>query len=150
MWTFLNRMWNLFWVVPRTAGAWIHAISDTTKTALYWVLDPFEWIWKTATSIKDAVHNAFTNWPWYHRLWKAPASVLASPFMAVEWVAETLRHTSCNLFRNVRDTIANPFINVWHWIKWMWSSQPVWSFSFEKINNKTDVSPKNRLAWLFN
>ncbi len=146
-----NRLWNTVWVAPRaTIWTWLYTISDATRTALYGVLDPVEWLWKTATNIKDAVHNAFTKWKWYQKLWKAPASLLSLPFMAAEWVVETLRGTWCNLFRNVRDTIAHPFINVWHWIKRMWSAKPVWSFSFSKIENKRDVTPKMKLASLFN
>lgn len=150
MWKFFNRIGNTVGVAPRsTVWTGLYTISDATKTALYWILDPIEWIGKTASSIKDAVHNAFTKWKRYHKLRKAPTSLLATPFMAVEWVAETLRHTWCNLFRNARDTIAHPFINVWHWIKRMWSAQSVWDFKFSKIENKPDVSPKNRLASLF-
>ncbi len=141
-----NRTLNTVWVAPRAAGAWIHTVCDATKTALYGVLDPVEWLWKTAWNIKDAIHNAFTTWKRYYKLWKVPASLVATPIMAVEWAAETLRHTWCNLFRNARDTIANPFINVGHWIKRMWSAQEVWSFSFAKIDNKPEVNPKNWLA----
>ena len=141
-----NRLWNTVWVAPRAAWAWIHTVLDATKTALYWALDPIEWIWKTAWNIKDAIHNAFTTWKRYHKLWKVPASLVATPFMLVEWAAETLRHTWCNLFKNARDTVANPFINVWHWIKRMWSAQDIWSFSFAKIDNRPEVNPKNRLA----
>ena len=150
MWKVCNRIGNTVGVAPRsTIWTGLYTISDATKTAVYSVLDPIEWIGKTASSIKEAVHNAFTNWKRYHKLRKAPTSLLATPFMAVEWVAETLRHTWCNLFRNARDTIAHPFINVWHWIKRMWSAQSVWDFKFSKIENKPDVSPKNRLASLF-
>ena len=150
MWKFFNAIGNTVWVVPRsTLWTWLYTLSDATQTALYWVLDPVEWIGKTASSIKEAVNNAFTNWKWYQKLWKAPASLLATPFMAVEWAAETLRGTWCNLFRNVRDTIANPFLNRWHWIKKMWSSDWIGEFKFEKINNKSEVSPRNRLASLF-
>jgi len=145
-----NRLWNTVWVAPRsTVGTWIYTISDATKTALYWVLDPFEWVGKTASDIKEAVHKAFTEWKWYQKLWKAPASLLASPFMAVEWVAETLRGTWCNLFRNARDTIANPFLNIGQSVKWMWTAQPVTDFRFNRIDNKPEVSPRNRLASLF-
>ena len=69
--------------------------------------------------------------------------------MAIEWVGETLRHTWCNLFRNARDTIANPFLNVGQSVKWMWSARWVGDFKFERIDNKTEVNPKNRLASLF-
>ena len=145
-----NRLWNTVWVAPRaTVWTWLYTISDATKTALYWVLDPFEWIGKTASSIKEAVHKAFTEWKWYQKLWKAPASLIASPLMAVEWVAETLWGTWCNLFRNARDTIANPFLNVGQSVKWMWSARWVGDFKFERIDNKTEVNPKNRLASLF-
>ena len=145
-----NRLWNTVWVVPRTTvWTWLYTVSDATKTALYWVLDPVEWIGKTASGIKEAVHNAFTNWRWYHKIWKAPASLAATPFMAIEWVAETLRHTWCNLFRNVRDTIAHPFLNRWHSIKQMWSAEWVEKFKFSRIDNKSEVSPKMRLASLF-
>lgn len=150
MWNFFNRIWNIIGVAPRsTVWTWLYTISDATKTAVYWVLDPFEWIGKTALSIKEAVHNAFTNWKRYHKLWKAPASLLATPFMAVEWVAETLRHTWCNLFRNAKDTIAHPFINVGHSIKWMWSPEKVGDFKFSRIDERSTVSPRNRLASLF-
>ena len=145
-----NRLGNTVGVAPRsTVGTGLYTVSDATKTALYWVLDPFEWIGKTASSIKEAVHKAFTEWKWYQKLWKAPASLLASPFMAVEWVAETLWGTWCNLFRNARDTIANPFLNIWQSVKWMWSARWVGDFKFERIDNKTEVNPKNRLASLF-
>lgn len=145
-----NRLGNTVGVAPRsTVGTGLYTVSDATKTAIYWVLDPFEWIWKTASNIKEAVHNAFTKWKWYQRLWRAPASLVALPFMAVEWIGETLRHTSCNLFRNVRDTIANPFLNWGHSIKQMWSAQPVWAFRFDNINNMYNVTPKMKLASVF-
>ena len=145
-----NRAGNTVGVVPRsTVGTGLYTVSDVTKTAINWVLNTIEWIGKTASSIKEAVHNAFTKWKWYHKLWRAPASLIASPFMAIEWVAETLWGTSCNIFRNTRDTIAHPFINVWNWIKWMWSAEWVWEFKFSKIEKRSEVSPKNRLAGLF-
>lgn len=145
-----NRLWNTVGVAPRsTVGTGLYTVSDAMKTALYWVLDPVEWIGKTASSIKEAVHKAFTQWKWYQKLWKAPVSLAATPFMAVEWVSETLRHTWCNLFRNVRDTIANPFLNVGKSVKWMWSARWVGDFKFERIDNKTKVNPKMWLANLF-
>ena len=143
-----NRALNTIWIVPRTFGAWLHAIEDATKTVLYTALNTVEWIGKTATNIKDAVHNACSNWPWYHKLWKAPVSLLASPFMAIEWVAETLLYSWFNLVRDTRDTIANPFINFWHWVKRMFSNKYIGDFKFEKVN-KSEVTPKNRLASLF-
>ena len=146
---FRNRVWNTFWIVPRTVRTWISTVWDATKTALYGVLDPIDWIGQTAWRIKDAIHKSFTENSFRKRLWKVPASLLASPFMLVEWVAETLRHTGCNICKHTRDTIANPFINVWHSIKWLWSSQPVKSFSFANINERSNVSPKNRLASIF-
>lgn len=145
-----NRLGNTVGVIPRsTIGTGAYTISDVTQTALYWVLDPIEWVWKTAWSIKEAIHNAFTKWKWYQKLWKVPASLLATPFMAIEWVGETLRHTWCNLFRNVRDTIANPFINIWHWIKRIWSSESVWAFKFANIDNMRNVTPEMKLARVF-
>ena len=144
-----NRTLNTAGIVPRTLGAWLHAVEDATKTALYWVLDPVEWIGKTAKDIKTAVNNACTTWPRYHRLRRAPVSLLASPLMLAEWVGETLRYTWCNLFRNVRKTIANPFINIWHGIKRIGSDRKVWEFKFEKINKETSVSPKMKLAKWF-
>ena len=145
-----NRLGNTVGVIPRsTIGTGAYTVSDVTQTALYWVLDPVEWVWKTAWSIKEAIHNAFTKWKWYQKLRKAPASLLATPFMAIEWVGETLRHTWCNLFRNVRDTIANPFINIWHWIKRIWSSGSVWAFKFANIDNMRNVTPEMKLARVF-
>ena len=146
---FFNRLANTIGIVPRTAGAWLHAVEDAAKTAIYWVLDPVEWLGKTAKDIKTAVNNACTKWPRYHRLRKAPASLLASPIMLIEWACETLWHTWYNLFRNVRSTIANPFINIWHGIKRIWSGRKIWDFSFEKIKQETIVSPKMKLASLF-
>ena len=145
-----NRLGNTVGVIPRsTIGTGAYTVSDVTQTALYWVLDPVEWVWKTAWSIKEAIHNAFTKWKWYQKLRKAPASLLATPFMVIEWVGETLRHTWCNLFRNVRDTIANPFINIWHWIKRIWSSESVWGFKFANIDNMRNVTPEMKLARVF-
>lgn len=143
-----NRALNTVCILPRTAGTWLHTIEDATKTVLYTTLNAVEWVGKTATNIKDAVHNACTNWPWYHRLWKAPASLVASPFMAIEWVAETLRYSGCNLLKHTRDTVANPFINFGHSIKRMFSKKDIWDFKFEKVG-KSEVTPKNRLASLF-
>ena len=143
-----NRALNTVWVLPRSLGTWLHTIEDATKTALFPVLNTVEWIGKTATDIKDAIHRACTNWPWYHKLRKAPASLIASPFMAAEWVVETLRYSGCNLLRHTRDTIANPFINFWRWVKRMFSNKDIWNFKFEKVQ-KWDVTPKNRLASIF-
>lgn len=147
MWDRLNRVWNTLCTAPRVAVTWLHTVEDTTKTALYSVLNPVEWIWKTACSIKDAVHNACnaSKWAWY----KAPLSLLATPFMAVEWVAETLWHSWCHLLSNIKDTIAHPFINFWNSIKWIWSKNKVKDFSFQKVDSES-VSPRNRLASLFN
>ena len=146
-----NRVGNTVGVAPRSIiGTGLYTISDATKTALYWVLNPIEWLGKTASNIKEAVHKAFTNWKWYQKLRKAPASLLATPFMAVEWVAETLRGTTCNLLRNTRDTIAHPFLNVGRSIKWIWSSKKVGDFKFSRIDNKSEISPKMWLSSLFN
>lgn len=143
MWEKLNRVWNSLGIVPRTLWTWLNTVWDTTKTALYSVLNPVEWLWKTATSIKNAIHNACNSGKksWY----KVPLSLLASPFMAVEWVTETLWYSWSHLLSNIRDTIANPFINLWNSIKWMWSKNGFSGFKFNKIDSE-DVSPKNRLA----
>lgn len=146
---FRNRVWNSFGIVPRTIGTWLNTVADATKTALYGVLDPIDWLGQTAWKIKDAIHKSFTEWSFWKKLWKAPASLLASPFMLAEWAAETLWHTGCNICKHTRDTIANPFINFGHSLKWIWSSQPVSTFRFENIDNRSNVSPKNRLAAKF-
>ena len=143
-----NRALNTIWILPRTAGTWLHAIEDATKTVLYTVLNTGEWFGKTATNIKDAIHNACTNWPWYHKLWKAPLSIATSPIMAIEWVAETLLYSWFNLVRHARDTIANPFINFWNSVKRMFSNKNIGDFKFEKVS-KSEVTPNNRLASLF-
>lgn len=144
-----NRALNTVWVLTRVPGSWLHAVEDAAKSALYLTLDPFEWLGKTAKDIRTAVNNACKNGPRYHRLWKAPVSLVASPFMAIEWAAETLRDTWFNLFRNVRDTLANPFLNIWKSIQWMWKSKKIEDFKFSKIDAQKQVSPKNRLASLF-
>lgn len=146
---FRNRVWNTFWIVPRTIRTGLNTVWDVTKTALYGVLDPIDWIGQTAWRIKDAVHKSFTEWSFWKKLWKAPASLIVSPFMAIEWVGETLWHTGWNICKHTRDTIANPFINFWNSIKWLGSSQPVWAFSFANINERSTVSPRNRLAAQF-
>ena len=140
-----NRSLNTIGIAPRTLGSWLHTIEDATKTVLYTTLNAFEWVGKTASSIKEAVNNACTKWPRYHKLWKAPVSLAASPFMAIEWVGETLRYSWCNLLRYTRDTIANPFINFWHWVKRMFSSKDPWNFKFEKVT-ANDITPQNKLA----
>ncbi len=145
-----NRTLNTVAVAPRsTIWTWWHVLSDATKTAVYGVLNWFEWVGKTASSIADAVHNAFTKWKWYQRLWKIPVSLAASPFMAAEWVVETLWDTWCNFLRNARDTISNPILNWWRSLKWVWSSQSVWKFRFSHIDNRAVVSPKMKLASMF-
>ena len=148
MW-FRKNTWNwtlnTVWIVPRTIGTWLHTVEDVTKTALFTALNVLEWVWKTAINIKDAVHNACTKWPRYHKIWKAPLSLIWTPFMAVEWVGETLRYSWFNLLRYSRDTIANPFINFWHWVKYMFSSKDPRQFKFEKVE-KRDISPQNKLA----
>ncbi len=143
-----NRTLNTVGIVPRTAGTGLHAVWDATKTALYGVLDAVEWVGKTATDIKTAISNACKNWPRYHRLRKAPVSIITSPIMAIEWAAETLRYTWWNILRNARNTIAHPFINFWHWIKRIWSSRNARDFSFSKTDINW-VTPKNYLAKLF-
>lgn len=143
-----NVIWNTVGIVPRTAGAWLHAVWDLTKTALYWALDVVEWIGKTWTDIKTAVSNACKNWKRRQKFLKAPAALVASPFMAVEWIIETLRYSGCNVFRNGRNTIAHPFINFGHWVKRIWSTHNVRDFKFEKTDERW-VTPKNRLAGLF-
>jgi len=146
---FVNRLGNTFWIVPRTLRTWISTIWDATRTALYWVMDPLHWLGQTAEKIKDAVHKSFTEWSFWKRIWKAPLSLVASPFMLAEWVWETLWHTGYNICKHTRDTIANPFINFWRSLKWIWSSQAVSSFTFNNIDNRDHVSPKNRLASKF-
>ena len=143
-----NRALNTVWIVPRTLGTWLHAIEDATKSALFSTLNVFEWFWKTATTIKDAVNKACTEWPWYKKLWKAPASIIASPIMAIEWAWETLFYSWCNLLRHTRDTIANPFINFWNWFKRLFSSQDPWNFKFEKVTT-SDVTSNNYIAKWF-
>lgn len=143
---FWNRLWNTVCAAPRIVGTWLTTLWDATRTALYWVLNPFEGLWKTAVSIKEAVHKSFTEGKWYKKLWKAPASLIATPFMAIEWVGETLWYTWSNLLRNVRDTIANPFLNIWQSFKWMWSSRKIWDFKLSLIDNRSDVPAKMRLA----
>jgi len=146
---FRNRVWNTFWIVPRTVRTWLSTIWDATRTALYWVMDPLDWVGQTAEKIKDAVHKSFTEGSFWKRIWKAPLSLASSPFMMAEWVVETLFHTGYNICKHTRDTIANPFINFWRSLKWIWSSQAVSSFTFKNIDNRDHVSPKNRLASKF-
>jgi len=144
-----NVLGNTVWIAPRVVGTWLHTIEDVTKTALYWVLDAGEWLWKTANDIKTAIHNACTKWPWYKKLVKAPASIVASPLMAIEWGVETLFGTWWNTVKRSWQTIKNPFINLYHWVWWIGSKKNVWEFKFSKLNDKDTVNPKNRLASLF-
>jgi len=146
----VNRLSNTTLAPIRwTLWTWWHTFTDTVQTALYWVLNPLEWLWKTASSIWDAVHSACTQWKRYKKLRKVPATLASVPFMAIEGVGETLLHTWWNILKNTRDAIANPFINFWNSIKRIWSKQPVWAFSFVSINNRSNVTPKNRLAAQF-
>ena len=149
MWGFRDRVWNTLWVAPRLAWSSFCAVSDTARTALYWVLDPIEGLGNTASKIKDAIHNACNEKKWYHRLWKVPTSLIASPLMAVEWIWETLFHTWYNICKNTKDTIANLFCNIGHSFKWIWSKEDVGNFKFQSIEEKSKCSPKMRLASLF-
>ena len=47
------------------------------------------------------------------------------------------------------DTVANRLLNVGKSLKTMGSKKKVKDFSFERINNESKVSPKNRLSNLF-
>lgn len=142
-----NRITNTLGIAPRTVKTAWRTTIDTTKSALNLVLDPVIWIWKTGADIKKAIHKSFTEWPRYHKLWKAPASLALSPFMAVEWVAETLRWTWVNACSSVRDIIWNTLTNEWTAIKMMGKWEK-FNFSTEKLDYKK-ISPRNRLAGLF-
>ena len=142
-----NRITNTLGIAPRTVKTAWRTTIDTTKSALNLVLDPVIWIWKTGADIKKAIHKSFTEWPRYHKLWKAPASLALSPFMAVEWVAETLRGTWVNACSSVRDIIWNTLTNEWTAIKMMGKWEK-FNFSTEKLDYKK-ISPRNRLAGLF-
>ena len=145
-----NRALNTIWAVTRRpAGTVLNTVTDAAKTALYGVLDPIDWFGQTAWKIKDAVHKSFTEWSFWKKLRRAPASLLATPFMAIEWAAETLLNTTWNIGKHTLQTIAHPFINVWNTIKWIGSKQPVWNFRFTNIDNRSKVTPKNRLASKF-
>lgn len=133
----------------RPAGIVLNTITDASKTALYTVLDSIDWFGQTAWKIKDAVHKSSTEWGFWKKLIKVPASLLASPLMAAEWAVETLLHTTRNLGKHTLQTIANPFINLWKDIKRIGSKQPVWDFNFTNIENRSNVTPKNRLASKF-
>lgn len=142
-----NRIANTLWIAPRTVQTATRTTIDTTKSALNIVLDTFIGLWKTGSDIKKAIHESFTKWPWYHRLRKVPTSLALTPFMAIEWVAETLRWTWVNACSSARDIIWNTLRNEWTAIKMMWKSEN-FDFSTEKLEYKK-VSPKNRLASLF-
>jgi len=142
-----NRISNTIGIAPRTVKTAARTTMDTTKSALNLVLDPFIGLWKTWLSIKDAIHKSFTEGPRYRKLWKAPASLALSPFMAVEWVAETLRWTWVNACSSVRDIIWNTLTNEWTAIKMMWKWEK-FKFTTDKLEYKR-LSPRNRLASLF-
>lgn len=142
-----NRIVNTLGIAPRTVKTAWRTTIDTTKSALNLALDPFIGLWKTWSDIKQAIHRSFTEWRWYQKLRKVPASLALSPFMAAEWVAETLRWTWVNACSSVRDIIWNTLTNEWTAIKMMWKGEK-FDFSTEKLEYK-DVSPRNRLAGLF-
>jgi len=142
-----NRIVNTLGIAPRTAKTAWRTTIDTTKSALNLVLDPFIGLWKTWSDIKQAIHKSFTEWRWYQKLRKVPTSLALSPFMAVEWVAETLRWTWVNACSSVRDIIWNTLTNEWTAIKMMWKWEK-FDFSTEKLEFK-GISPRNRLAGLF-
>lgn len=142
-----NRIVNTLGIAPRTAKTAWRTTIDTTKSALNLVLDPFIGLWKTWSDIKQAIHRSFTEWRWYQKLRKVPASLALSPFMAVEWVAETLRWTWVNACSSVRDIIWNTLTNEWTAIKMMWKGEK-FDFSTEKLEYKK-MSPRNWLAGLF-
>jgi len=142
-----NRVVNTLWIAPRTVKTAWRTTIDATKSALNLVLDPFIGLWRTWSDIKQAIHKSFTEWPWYRKLRKAPTSLALTPFMAIEWVAETLRWTWVNACSSVRDLIWNTLTNEWTAIKMMWKGEK-FNFSTEKLEYKK-MSPRNRLAGLF-
>jgi len=142
-----NRIVNTLGIAPRTVKTAWRTTIDTTKSALNLVLDPFIGIWKTGADIKKAIHKSCTEWRWYQKLRKVPTSLALTPFMAVEWVAETLRWTGVNACSSVRDIIWNTLSNEGSAIKMMWKGEK-FDFTTEKLEYKK-VSPRNRLAGLF-
>lgn len=141
-----NRILNTIWVAPRKVWTKVNFFIDAAKTALYWVLDTAEWIGKTATSIKEAVNKACSQWRRYNKLRKIPTSIISSPLMAIEWVWETLFYTWWNILRNTRDTIANPFTNAGRFLRAIWSKRPIWEFSFAKVKATNNITPANLFA----
>ena len=111
-------------------------VTDATKTAIYAVLDPVKWIGKTTKKIGNAIHKSYTEWNFWKKIRKVPASLIATPLMAVEWVAETLFHSSYNVARNTANTLSNPLTNSRKSIEWA-------------FDNDEKKNPKMRLASLF-
>jgi len=148
MWKFWNRVRNTVGITTRTIWTAWRTTIDTTKAALNVVLDPVIGIGQTAKDIKQAIHSSFTEWPRYRKLRKVPASLISTPFMLAEWVAETLRWTWVNACSSVRDIIWNTLTNEWNAIKMIWKSDDPKLFSIEKTTYKP-LSPKNWLANLF-
>ena len=163
---FFNRVWNTVWVIPR--GLWTaltlwvdtaKAISNETLLNLSQIFNKKNktekvkketawnlllWIWRTFKWTRETIKNSFQG-KRYKKLYKVPATLIASPFMLIEWGIETLLWCWYNCVKNTKDLIWNGLINWWKTIKTMWSSEPYKNFKFERLDEPT-ITPKMYIA----
>lgn len=140
-----NRTINTVWFAPRTIGTAGNAIVDSAKTAIYSVLNLWQWLWKTCNDIQTAISIACKEKSRRKKTIKVPTSLIATPFIAIEWIAETLRWTWINGISNIKNTIWNILVNEWNAFKYIWKDENYSSYKFQTIEDKW-LSPKNRLA----
>ena len=137
-----NAALNTLCFAPRLGYTAWNKIVDKWRALLYNVLNCWTRLWDRANDIKTAVHNATHTWSNWKRIRRAPTSIIAWTASFLTWTLRDIAATSRDIVWDFFHVFWNTLNNAWTAIKRMWKKQPVWEFSFKKIQLPEEWNPK--------
>lgn len=137
-----NAALNILCLGPRLGYTARNKLVDKGRVVLYNVLNFWTRRWNRADDIKTAIHNATNTWSNWKKIRRAPTSIIAWAISFLWWTIRNLGATWRDIVWDSFHVFWNTLNNAWTAIKRMWKKQPVWEFSFKKIELPEEGYPK--------
>ena len=138
---------NTVAVAPRAVWTAWNAIVDVGRLAMYNTLNFWTRIWDRAKDIKTAIHNATSTWSNWKKLRRAPASIITWAWSFLTWLLRDTAATWRDIVWDFFQIFWNAFNNAWSAIKRIWKKEPVWNFSFAKLEQTDAKMPSVLPTW---
>ena len=142
-----NGTLNTVSTVGRVPYSAINGIVDIWRTWLYNVLNFWTRLWDRAKDIKTAIHNATHTWSNWKKLRRVPASLVTWAGSILTWLFRDAAATWRDIVWDLFQVFWNAFNNAWSAIKRIWKKEPVWNFSFAKIQQSDPKMPSILPTW---